>query len=178
VGTHFFFGLHELFGHGEIVKVKAVVTYPDGADGVHAESTVSGEMVLTSGLVLGLSVKTDVANADADRYELELNGASGDALELYGFTSLRRINGGGGASEGSGGGKGGEVLVEDASYGRTESVTSLVAAIHGADEGGEGAGEGVGDIGGVVSAREGRNAQRLLDAVVQSGGEWITIDYN
>ena len=30
VGTHFFFGIHELFGHGSATRVKATVTYPDG----------------------------------------------------------------------------------------------------------------------------------------------------
>ena len=39
VGTHFLFGLCELFGHGA-ARVRAAVNYPDGAGGERAEVAV------------------------------------------------------------------------------------------------------------------------------------------
>ena len=29
-----------------------------------------------------------------------------------------------------------------------------------------------------ITAREGRNAQRLLDAILSSGGEWLDVTYD
>ena len=68
-------------------------------------------------------------------------------------------------------------LVSQAEYGRTECVEALVAA----------AGRGVGQAASgtkrrrsaapPVSAREGRNAQRVLDAILGSAGEWVEVSY-
>ena len=38
VGTHFFFGLMELLGHGCVSRVRCTVIYKDGVDGVAAET--------------------------------------------------------------------------------------------------------------------------------------------
>merc|ERR1719401_100061 len=44
VGTHFLFGLCELFGHGAARRVRATVSYPDGPSGSQAEAAVEGEI--------------------------------------------------------------------------------------------------------------------------------------
>eukprot|EP01047_Picozoa_sp_COSAG01_P055960 COSAG01_NODE_6289_length_3752_cov_7.704900_2_plen_84_part_00 len=38
--------------------------------------------------------------------------------------------------------------------------------------------EAGGGSGGGVSVRQGRNAQRLLDALLESGGEWVEVLYD
>ena len=61
-------------------------------------------------------------------------------------------------------------VVENGSYGRVECVQALVAATR---NGGSDAAEGGG-----VTARQGRNAQRLLDAILSSGGQWLDVEYD
>ena len=78
VGTHFLFGLMELFGHGCVRRVQATVQYPDGPDGVEAEASAEGVIELHSGLCIALSVVTDLSHGP-DLYELELIGQSGAA---------------------------------------------------------------------------------------------------
>ena len=71
-------------------------------------------------------------------------------------------------------------LVRGGGYGRKECVAALLAAAGGQN------GEGGGGVGGegaavgpeeLITAREGRNAQRLVDAVMASGGEWVEVGY-
>jgi hypothetical protein len=50
VGTHFFFGLHEIFGHGCVVRVKATVDFPESGDG--AETGCTGLLEMQSGLIV------------------------------------------------------------------------------------------------------------------------------
>ena len=59
VGTHFFAGLHEIFGQGCVRRVKTEVVYPDGPDGTLAECAVTGTLELATGVELKLSVLTD-----------------------------------------------------------------------------------------------------------------------
>jgi len=56
--------------------------------------------------------------------------------------------------------------VADASYGRVECVSELVAEV---------SEPGTGDL---VTARQGRNAQRLLDAILASQGNWLDVSYD
>jgi hypothetical protein len=87
-------------------------------------------------------------------------------------------------------------VVEDGTYGRVECVTALTqaaaaaAAAAVARPGGgtvvapidlvpeEEEEEAGGGSGGGVSVRQGRNAQRLLDALLESGGEWVEVSYD
>ena len=164
VGTHFFFGLMELFGHGCVRRVRATVTYPDGPDGTAAEASATGVLELQDGLEVALSVRTDAREAEADLYELELVGELGSLL-LEDFTELRRTA----PAQQAG------WVVRHGSYGRVECVKELVAAARATAT--AAAGAGTGEVSAGVTAREGRNAQRLLDAVLSSGGEWLDVCY-
>jgi hypothetical protein len=62
-------------------------------------------------------------------------------------------------------------------YGRKDCVVALTAAIArcgGSSGGSDGSGSDVS----AVTVREGRGAQRVLDGLLRSGGEWIAIDYD
>lgn len=158
VGTHWFFGLMELFGHECVQRVRCTVTYPAADnEGTAAESAADGTLVLRNGLALALSLRCDgggLAVDGTDHYVLRLEGERGE-LELFGFTSLRQTAPPADAA----------LLVDGAGYGRGECITALLTAV----DGGEGGG---------ISAREGRNAQRILDAVVASHGEWLEVEYD
>lgn len=170
VGTHYLFGINDLFGHGCVKRVQATVTYPDGPEGTAAETSATGVLELGEGLPpISLSVRTDLSEeevaehqrvspgAGADVYELEVVGELG-TLVLEDFAKLRRT-----APEAEAG-----WVVEKGSYGRVECVQELVAAAAG--------GPDASTTG--VTARQGRNAQRLLDAILSSGGEWTEVSYD
>ena len=148
VGTHFFFGINELFGHGCVERCKCTVTYDDGHDGVMAETAANGILVLQSGIELELTLELGL---DRDVYELEVKGEK-DTLLLDGFTTLRK--------------EGEDDPLVKATYGRRECIESLVRAVKGED---------ASDL---ISPRQARNAQRLLDAILSSHGEWIDISYD
>eukprot|EP00964_Phaeocystis_antarctica_P078875 scaffold49079_cov62-Phaeocystis_antarctica.AAC.2 len=175
VGTHFLFGLCELLGHGAARRVRATVRYADGAGGAAAEIEVEGEIEMLDGLRVALSVRTDGSGLAADgddHYELGVRGAEG-ALLLDGFTSLQR----------TAPSRRKATLVKGGGYGRKECVAALLAAVAAGEGSGAGRGEGGGAEGEVlaaelITAREGRNAQRLVDAVTASGGEWIDVVYD
>lgn len=165
VGTHFLFGIHELFGHGAVRRVSAKVSYPDGPGGILAEESVDGVLELAPGsfdtvepVQIAVSVRTtgqrDLLASGRDLYELEVRGSNG-ALRLVDFTSLTDERG--------------RVLVDNAAYGRRECVTGLLAAVQGQP--------GAGAAGSTITAREARNAQRVLDGLLSSGGEWVEISY-
>eukprot|EP00966_Prymnesium_polylepis_P302601 6990766-Prymnesium_polylepis.1 len=59
---------------------------------------------------------------------------------------------------------------ESRGYGRKESIVALVDAVRGSSA------VAVGPP--VVTAREARNAQRMLDALLTSGGEWVPVEYD
>ncbi|CAK0849741.1 unnamed protein product, partial [Prorocentrum cordatum] len=153
VGTHFLFALHELLGHGCVGRVRANVQYPDGSAGARAEESVDGLLeVVPQGapapVCFQLSVKTREC-ARRDLYELRVDGSEG-SLRLFDFTSLE--------------GPTGQLLVDNADYGRREFVDGLVAA---ARRGGPPpAGAAASAPAGTVSAREARSAQRVVDAVL------------
>lgn len=168
VGTHYFFGIMEVFGHGCVRRVQATVDYPDGPDGTAAEISAHGQLDLGEGLPpIDLSVRTDLSAAEVaertaqglgpDVYELEVVGEAG-TLMLEDFSKLRRT-----APAAEAG-----WVVENGSYGRTECVKELVAAIA--------VGKAASSAG--VMVREGRNAQRLLDAILASNGEWKDVSYD
>lgn len=52
-------------------------------------------MELRSGLLVGLSMRTDLAAATKDVYELEVEGTTGETLVLEDFARLRRTRPGG-----------------------------------------------------------------------------------
>ena len=171
-----------------MTRVRATVRYPDGADGVAAEAAVDGDIEVRVGgldgpLRLALSISTDgsglcASDGRKDHYQLQLDGERG-ALLLDGFTTLRRTAGGPLPLFGRGG-----TLVKDGSYGRRECVASLLAAVKARGGGGGGGGGGEVDAEEVaaaerlITAREGRNAQRLVDAIRASNGEWVDISYD
>eukprot|EP00546_Thalassionema_frauenfeldii_P016520 CAMPEP_0178900122 /NCGR_PEP_ID=MMETSP0786-20121207/3296_1 /TAXON_ID=186022 /ORGANISM="Thalassionema frauenfeldii, Strain CCMP 1798" /LENGTH=392 /DNA_ID=CAMNT_0020571087 /DNA_START=104 /DNA_END=1282 /DNA_ORIENTATION=- len=173
VGTHFFSALLEFVGahHYEKdcpatrpsvrAKVRATVDYPnhDGACETSASGVIAfeGGDLPPEGLHVEFSVVTD---APGDMYELtitpdESSNSNNKSLTLFDFVSLRNQNG--------------KVFVRDASYGRKECVQALVAATIGSEN--ETAPS-------VVTAQHGRNAQRILDAVVNSKGDYVAIDFD
>ena len=177
VGTHFFFGLFELFGSQSVRRVKADVVWPDGEAGCLAESEVKGLIEIvpssTSGggvvavesqpILLSLSVLTNGAKIHedgTDLYELELENAKNPELGsylLHGWTSLR--------------GNDGTEMVENATYGRKDCVHSLREAAGYAAINSDNVVPG-------ITAREARAAQLLVDGLLTSNGEWLQIDYN
>lgn len=159
VGTHYLFGIHELFGHGCVKRVKGQVVYVDGPDGDQAEESATGIFELMVGskpFNIQVSVfttgQTELEANGRDVYELDVQGDKG-TLQLFDFANLRDV-----AS--------GEVLVPRASYGRRECVEELLALVAGKADAS------------VISAREARNAQRVLDAFVASNGAWLDINYD
>jgi predicted dehydrogenase len=175
VGTHFLFAILEIFGQNSVKQVRAETIFPDGPDGAAAEAAVTGVLQLDCGIEVALSVRTDgtgLCAADGDdHYELEVRGESGGLL-LDEFTTLYRLGEPGGARK---------CLVRKSTYGRRECVETLVAAaatggaLAGHGRGGSSSGEG-GE--GIVTARQGRNAQRVLDALLASQGAWINVYYD
>ena len=160
VGTHFFFAINELFGHECVERVRCEVTYGDDtadAAGVLAETAAAGVMCLKGGLELSVSLELGL---EKDVYELEVAGARG-ALLLYDFRKLATVGDGFasptidayGALAGGG-------------YGRKECITALIRAADGLD---------APDL---ITPRQGRNAQRLLDALLSSHGEWVDVRYD
>ena len=166
VGTHFFFGLMELFGERCVKRVRADVRFADGPGGDRGEVAATGTLQLgaEAGAVAGLEIALDVRTDSkaGDIYELELVGERG-SLMLKDFSRLERT-----APKR-------ESLVQPGSYGRVESVTTLVEAVRGDGEARAGRGESA--RGGLITARQGRNAQRVLDAVLASQGQWIDVRY-
>eukprot|EP00937_MAST-01D_sp_MAST-1D-sp2_P005198 g5198.t1 len=124
VGTHFFIGLHELFGYGCVTRVRAACVYPSAGAGAApaagskgagapaeepAEESCVGELqVAMPGGALAtfaLDVQAAKAGAGGDVYELEVRGEHGTLL-LHDFTSLSRAaaaSTGDAASGGAGG---------------------------------------------------------------------------
>jgi len=175
VGTHFFFAIHEVFGHGCVRRVRVTVGYPPAGaaavdDGMRpAEETASGTLELEDGMRIALEVTTDGSvSGKEDVYELGVTGDDG-AVVCDRFTALRSL------------GDDGKTLVPSGTYGRTECVDAFVEAIMSKQNTNEEYGGAVaGDRAKLtpVSTREGRNAQRVLDAILRSGGEWIQVTYD
>ena len=119
------------------------------------------------GLEIALDVST--SNPKGDVYELEVVGERG-ALLLSDFCRLKRTA------------PAVEWIVPNGSYGRVESVLTVVEAMRGSGvEGGKDGRGGGGEErrrGGIITARQGRNAQRVLDAVLASRGSWLEVAYD
>ena len=170
-----------------------------------AETSADGVLELTNGLAVALSVRTDggglAAGGGEDTLELRIeyasaagagagtatgaegaspgaseaagpriSGGAGETREelvLEGFTRLvhRRMGVAGAptASESES-----RTIVRDGGYGETESILSLAALARRED---------VSGVGMPISAAEGRNAQRVLDAITASEGEWLEGKY-
>ena len=110
-----------------------------------------------AGLEIALDLRTNSSVGDV--YALELVGDRGSLL-LQDFCRLKST-----APEE-------KYIVSRGSYGRVESVVTLVDAIRSSRD-------SVGSVsGGRITARQGRNAQRLLDAVVASKGLWVDVCYD
>ena len=130
-----------------------------------------------------MDVQVSTDSAVGDVYEFEVVGELG-SLALTDFCRLKRsapVQ---------------EWVVPKGSYGRVESVQTLVHAMtdvtiaggacEGSADGGGGGGGGGGGSGsgsgggggGVISARQARHAQRLLDAIVASRGELLQVKYD
>lgn len=169
VGTHFFFGLMELFGACCVGRVCAQVRYADGPTGSRAEAEAAGKLLLgeqagiLSGLEIDLSLRTDWSAGDV--YELEVSGEHGSLL-LQDFCQLKRTA------------PGDEWLMRKGSYGRVESVETLVDAVRAAQVGPKDPSRAKAEGGKLITAREGRNAQRVLDAILASNGAWIDVIYD
>lgn len=69
-------------------------------------------------------------------------------------------------------------LVRDGSYGRVESVLTLIDAMRAPEQSKAKSRTGAEKGSAYISARQGRNAQRLLDAVVASHGQWLDVEYD
>ena len=155
VGTHFLFALHELFGHGCVRRVRARLAY-DGTTEDAAETAADGLLELSNGLTVELRVTTDgsVSGAAEDLYDLVITGAD-SALALESFTALRRL------------GRRKKTIVREGPYGRAECVHAFVAAAEAQEA----------SPWKPVTPVEGRNAQRVLDALLGSSGEWVDVSY-
>ena len=171
-----------------------------GGGSQRAETAVDGALELQSGVIVELRLTTDGSRGGRDVYELEVSGSSGAAYLLRDFTTLvqtrprRRIlvdNADYGRAECV------EHLVaavraarapeERAASARPEAEP-LAASKKRSREGGGGGGPAAAaaaaaagvapELPRPVSAREGRNTQRVLDALLASGGEWRDVCYD
>ena len=114
--------------------------------------------------------------------------SSGTAYQLHDFVCLRK-----GAGDLSTRPKRWKQVVANGAYGRTECVAALCNEIRRAQA--EGCGDGAGggaekapssnkDVDAplasprLVTAREGRNVQRVLDGILASRGRWLEIKYD
>jgi len=183
-GTHYLAAVREVFGPGAVARVRATVVYPDGAAGVLAESRVDGELELRNGLIVRVTVSVDVddndgaarasaaaAGAGGDCYELELETKSGTVWQLYDFVKLRqrKINTQALESDEQHDTVQWKDLIDagkEGGYGRTESVTTLCDRVRGID---------VGTKSTIVTAQDGREVQRMLDGLLVSNGEWVSV---
>jgi predicted dehydrogenase len=180
VGTHFFSALLEFAGAHKQAKrvpvtarVRATVVYPEssscqvnGNESLPCETRAHGVIELTggdlppSGLAIDFSVET---GAPKDLYELVISSVVDDpmqskSLTLFDFCSLRN--------------DADEIIVRNAPYGRKECVLALVAAANGSAESADTPSHSI------VTARHGRNAQRLLDGILHSKGDWRTVEFD
>lgn len=157
VGTHWLFGILELFGHDSYRSVDCKVTYPDGPEGDLCESHCGGELVLSfNGEDQTINVTIDSTSdkataAGKDLVELTVSGSSGQSFTLYDFTKLRD-------KEGTDILASKAVCKEDGTapgtYGRMECIVELVKAVRD-------------DVGGanLVTPAQARNAQLIVETI-------------
>ena len=159
VGTHFLFGINDLWGHGCVEAVRCEVEYADGADGALAETAADGAMRLRGGLEVAVSLELGL---ERDAYELEVRGDRGGLL-MYDFRKLRALDGDEPFSSAAA-----DAYAELAGggYGRKDCIKSLIRAADGLE---------APDL---ITPRQGRNAQRVLDALLASRGAWVDVAYD
>lgn len=158
VGTHWLFGILEIFGQDSYRSVDCHITYPDGVGGDLCESHCKGLLNLSScGGSIDHVINVDIdstsqeaIDAGKDIYELEIVGSSGKAYTLYDFTKLRDQDGTDILASKV-------VCTEDGAapgtYGRMECIEELVKAVRG-DAGAN-----------LVTPAQARNAQVIIDAM-------------
>jgi predicted dehydrogenase len=170
VGTHWIFGLLELFGHENYLSTHCdLLEYPDGPSGVMCESRCSGiiqfqssqsqrenEMTLVSRPVITVHVQIETVNEEAqskekDLYELTVISSTGQSYTLYDFTKLREDH------------PIPRDLVTNASYGRHECVRDCRDWILAESP------EQRAEVK-YVTPQEARNAQRIIEAFKGRGG--------
>ena len=144
VGTHWLFGILELFGHDSYRGVDCRMLYPDGVEGRLCESHCEGHIMVSwkgteKTIKFIIDCSSDEALAlDKDVYELIVKGSHGHSYCLYDFTKLRT-------------GKG-EDIITTGTYGRKECIEELVRAV-----------KGHGDEANLVTAAEAQNTQIIID---------------
>jgi hypothetical protein len=159
VGTHWLFGILELFGHDSYRSVDCSISYPDGPDGQLCESHCRGAINLScNGSEQIVKVTIDSTSEEANKagkdiYELQVVGSSGQSFTLYDFTKLRD-------QEGNDILASKVVCTEDGTapgtYGRVECIEELVKAVRG-------------DVSAnLVSPAQARNAQIMIEAMKKS----------
>jgi predicted dehydrogenase len=122
VGTHWVFGILELFGHNHYHSTHSdAIEYPDGANGILCESRCSGMIEFqneSQRVAIDVTIETTSDEAQSqgkDIYELIVKGSSGKTYVLYDFTRLRE-------EEEQDGNRVERDLVTNATYGRHECV--------------------------------------------------------
>lgn len=160
VGTHWLFGILELFGHECYRGVDCSITYPDGKDGILCESHCNGELLLSCNNTDRMvkiridSTSDEAKNAGKDIYELEVVGSSGESYTLYDFTKLKDKHGTDILASKV-------VCAEDGTapgtYGRMECIVELLKAIRGDVPGAN-----------LVTPAQARNAQIIIEAMKTS----------
>lgn len=95
VGTHWIFGILELFGHNNYISSSSTIEYPDGPNGALCESFCTGSLLFqleSQSITINLDVQTtnqEAIDLGKDIYELIVQGSSGKRYVLYDFTRLR-----------------------------------------------------------------------------------------
>lgn len=205
VGTHFIAAILELWGSECVRRVRADIVYDKREE---AETSVNGTVELWNGVPISLSVTTDgsVNGMSSDLYELELVGAGGSkALLLDNFTTLRQVyprkrtivrNGSYGRKEcvanlvtaASSRGSRGTGTDEGASSHSRQLESGPPSGIFSASikkrarrsetNGYQEADLDAKHLPAAVTAGDARNAQRVLDAILCSSGEWLDVSYD
>lgn len=95
VGTHWIFGILEIFGHNNYISSTSTIEYPDGSNGILCESSCSGNLLFqleSQSIPIHFDIQTtneEAINLEKDIYELIIQGSSGKRYVLYDFTKLR-----------------------------------------------------------------------------------------
>lgn len=153
VGTHWVFGILELFGHENYQTAQSnLIEYPDGPDGILCESRCSGTIEFQNSsqrIQIDVTIETTSSEAqsqDKDIYELIVQGTCGKSYILYDFTKLRELSEDGTERD----------LVTNATYGRHECVRDCHNWVTAQDESQRNQVK-------YVKPEEARNAQRIIE---------------
>ena len=95
VGTHWMFGILELFGQNNYISSSSRIEYPDGPNGILCESSCVGSLLFqleSQNITINIDIQTtneEASHLGKDIYELIVQGSSGKRYVLYDFTRLR-----------------------------------------------------------------------------------------